>query len=266
VATDATGTPTSLGIPKFDPTNDAPSGLGGNAQMDAIDALLTQTPRSGSIAGIAVGSVPVWNGTAWVKPSGTPDGTKFLRDDGSWQTVTLPTTVGYGTALPGSPADGDEYILVDSAAAPSYSWRFRYVSAKASNKWVFIGGPAMASPLGTLDPLPGGYSAGITNTGNVPVTGIYDVTVQGRVEASGAFPSDYAFISYSGPGLAVGDAHAATAYVGASAAEDNMTTERTMRHTLGSAAAVYVQARARSSLNIRVRDVSVHVLPVQVGG
>lgn len=84
MATDATGTPTSLGIPKFDVTNDAPSGLGSNAQMDSIDGLLAQTPRSGSIAGIAVGSVPVWNGTAWVKPSGTPDGTKFLRDDGTW--------------------------------------------------------------------------------------------------------------------------------------------------------------------------------------
>lgn len=52
--------------------------------MDSIDALLVQAPRSGSIAGIAVGSVPVWNGTAWVKPTGTPDGTKFLRDDGAW--------------------------------------------------------------------------------------------------------------------------------------------------------------------------------------
>jgi hypothetical protein len=40
MATDATGAPTSLGIPKFDVNADAPSGLGGNAQMDYIDALI----------------------------------------------------------------------------------------------------------------------------------------------------------------------------------------------------------------------------------
>lgn len=40
MATDATGTPTPLGIPKFNTSVDAPSGLGGNAQMDSIDALL----------------------------------------------------------------------------------------------------------------------------------------------------------------------------------------------------------------------------------
>jgi hypothetical protein len=41
LATDATGTPTALGIPKVDPNIDAPSGLGTNAAMDAIDTLLT---------------------------------------------------------------------------------------------------------------------------------------------------------------------------------------------------------------------------------
>jgi hypothetical protein len=40
MATDATGTPTSLGIPKYDVNVDAPSGLGFNATMDAINALL----------------------------------------------------------------------------------------------------------------------------------------------------------------------------------------------------------------------------------
>lgn len=40
MATDATGTPTSLGIPKYNTSADAPSGLGFNAAMDTIDALL----------------------------------------------------------------------------------------------------------------------------------------------------------------------------------------------------------------------------------
>lgn len=92
MATDATGTPTSLGIPRYDVTNDAPSGLGFNAAMQSIDDLISDLQNeailSGSIAGITVGSVPVWDGSQWVKPSGTPDGTKFLRDDGTWAAPT----------------------------------------------------------------------------------------------------------------------------------------------------------------------------------
>jgi hypothetical protein len=64
VATDATGTPTALGIPKFNTSVDAPSGLGFNAAMDSIDALIA--------ARIIKPSAPtaddalVWNGTSWV--------------------------------------------------------------------------------------------------------------------------------------------------------------------------------------------------------
>lgn len=41
MATDATGPPTPKGIPKYNTSVDAPSGLGFNAAMDAIDTLLT---------------------------------------------------------------------------------------------------------------------------------------------------------------------------------------------------------------------------------
>lgn len=41
MAQDATGTPTSKGIPKYNTAVDAPSGKGFNAAMDAIDTLLT---------------------------------------------------------------------------------------------------------------------------------------------------------------------------------------------------------------------------------
>lgn len=40
MAIDATGTPTSQGIPKFNTAVDAPSGKGSNAQMDAIDTIV----------------------------------------------------------------------------------------------------------------------------------------------------------------------------------------------------------------------------------
>lgn len=50
------------------------------------------------------------------------------------------TALAYGTSLPGSPANGDEAILVDSTSAASYIWRFRFNSSRATNKWEFVGG------------------------------------------------------------------------------------------------------------------------------
>jgi hypothetical protein len=94
MAVDATGTPTSPdSIPKYNTAVDAPSGLGSNAQMDAIQVALSA--RVGAPAGIISGEVPVWNGSAWVRssvtgltPSGIAgypaDGTKHLMGDGTW--------------------------------------------------------------------------------------------------------------------------------------------------------------------------------------
>lgn len=67
--TDATGTPTSLGIPTYNTSVDAPSGLGFNAAMASIDALIAarQLPT-------ATGSnkVPVWTGASWVAQTVPP--------------------------------------------------------------------------------------------------------------------------------------------------------------------------------------------------
>jgi len=78
MATDATGTPTALGIPKYNPDADAPSGLGFNAAMDAIDPLITDRAKKPS--GILSGEVPVWNGTTWVRSSVTKIGAASLPD------------------------------------------------------------------------------------------------------------------------------------------------------------------------------------------
>lgn len=83
MATDATGTPTTaLGIPKYNTAQDIPSGKGFNAAMDVIDDLIEA--RGTNVPGAS--GVKVWNNTtkSWENPSGAPDGTKFLRDDGAW--------------------------------------------------------------------------------------------------------------------------------------------------------------------------------------
>lgn len=114
MAVDATGTPTSLGIPKLNTAVDAPSGKGVNAMMDAIDVLIAALPSKPS--GLVSGETIVYNGVAfdrstvtklgntslagypWVnadiaagaaivasKISGYPaDATKFLAGDGTW--------------------------------------------------------------------------------------------------------------------------------------------------------------------------------------
>jgi Carbohydrate-binding module family 5/12 len=60
--------------------------------------------------------------------------------------------VGIGTSLPASPLDGQEYVLVDSLTAPTYSWRFRYVPGIAdAYKWVYVGGSAIMNEQPALD-------------------------------------------------------------------------------------------------------------------
>lgn len=53
MAQDATGTPTALGIPKYNTAADSPSGKGFNAAMDAIDAII-----QAQIAGVSVATPP----------------------------------------------------------------------------------------------------------------------------------------------------------------------------------------------------------------
>jgi hypothetical protein len=60
--------------------------------------------------------------------------------------------VGYGTSLPASPLNGQEYILVDSLTAPTFSWRFRFnANATGTYKWDFIGGAPIVREVATAE-------------------------------------------------------------------------------------------------------------------
>jgi hypothetical protein len=88
---------------------------------------------------------------------------------------------GIGTSLPVSPVDGQEFVLVDSLTAPTFAWRFRYIAAKATNKWLFIGGAPLIAQVDTSDSFSStSYANPSPNPGPsiaVPVAGDYIVGI-----------------------------------------------------------------------------------------
>lgn len=267
MATDATGTPTALGIPRYDVANDAASGLGFNAAMQEIDNLLQTAPLSDSIAGIAIGSVPVWDGSAWVKPSGTPDGTKFLRDDGVWAAPAAPGTLGYGTSLPGSPSDGDTFVLVDSTTVPTYQWAFRYnASNTGTYKWEFIGGtPKVSENVSGGSYTGAGYGALSTQvTVTVPRNGIYTARYTASADWFGSNTNgERLYTDWQGAGLTAADGTASFGFQGGSQ-DGAMYIAKERRLTLTTASALQVYFKVWQGTGVNIGTQSLSVTPFQV--
>lgn len=77
--------------------------------------------------------------------------TKTGASAAGWSAVA---STGFGTSLPGTPSDGQTYILTDSTTAPTYVWYLRYVSAAAkwypqSGSWGY--GTSLPSPPAGVD-------------------------------------------------------------------------------------------------------------------
>lgn len=87
----------------------------------------------------------------------------------------------YGTALPGSPTDGQEFTLVDSTTLPTYQWRFRY-NAGSSNtdKWEFVGGTPALIVVETAETTASASYAALATAGpsfTVPRAGVYEIAI-----------------------------------------------------------------------------------------
>jgi hypothetical protein len=123
---------------------------------DAADAPLDFQNLAGDVEAALLGliaqggvlnDVPIYDGTKFVpgklglaslSATGPRDASHYLRGDNTFAAIAA---TGYGTMLPGSPVDGQEFILVDSLTNPTYQWRFRYNAGSTSAyKWEFIGG------------------------------------------------------------------------------------------------------------------------------
>lgn len=135
--------------------------------------------------------------------------TTYMWGGSSWFPIAGSVNTGRGTSLPGSPTDGQEFILVDSLTAATYAWRLQYVSGSTNtDKWEFIGGSALKVLVAA--PGAGGTGAYANFATDVTLTppraGVYDVALGADMNLQRSGDSFY--ISPNGASIAASDAQA----------------------------------------------------------
>jgi len=247
------------GYPSLDGTGKVPL-----AQLPAIGGGADLSYDGDWVAGTYQdGDVVVKDGIAYLCVGGP---TTAAPDPAPWgaaaMTSARPT---YGLALPSSPADGQEHILVDSLTAATYQWRFRYNAARASNKWEFIGGaPAYVMVgAGNHEYTSSTSFVALTTAGPsvvIPVAGVYLVGVgcEADNDAGGLR------MSYDIGATPATDAdHVGADGLAAAMNYPNLYGER--KKTL-SAVTLTAKYRCTSGGTAGVRDRFMKVIPIAVGG
>jgi hypothetical protein len=130
---------------------------------------------------------------------------------GASNVITAPIPA---TALPASPGDQQQAILVDNTSSPTYSWLFQW-SALAS-KWIFIGGvPLKATDNNNTNrniPVAGYATYASAPSITLPRAGLYIVQCGGFVNISTGSSTGATSISYTVGATAPIDNDAATVY------------------------------------------------------
>jgi hypothetical protein len=170
------------------------------------------------------------------------------------------------TGLPVSPVDGQEVILCDSLTAPTYTWRFRYVATKASNKWIFVGGAPAESEVQTSQDAPGGTYTNPATPGpsfTVPVAGDYLIHF-------GCMFNDYAndamWMSFAVGAVAATDADGIIWYPNVGGVSHSGSGSRIVKKTGVPASAAIVTKYKVGSSSRSFANRFLAVTPIAVGG
>jgi hypothetical protein len=171
------------------------------------------------------------------------------------------------TALPASPVDGQEVILTDSLTAGTYQWRLRYVAGRASNRWLFVGGPPVFAEIATQEGTASTSFVALATAGPslvIPVAG--DYTVDHGFAMHGSAGGAGGAMSYDIGGVAAVDADSAAAMQQAGTAVDERSVMFSRRKSLG---AVTLTAKYRNwnvAGTVTFGKRWMRVWPVAVGG
>jgi len=172
-----------------------------------------------------------------------------------------PTVCTYGLALPSSPADGQEHVLVDSLTAPTYQWRFRYNAGSSSAyKWEFVGGAplrvASAASQSISSTSPVSFSPAVSAT--LARAGEYRVTISAQIDATGGSNNGHSQLRIGGG--------ADAAYLSLRSAGTNQPNAgyRTVPVTVTAGQTVEYRASVEAATAVNFNWAALEIVPVRV--
>lgn len=172
----------------------------------------------------------------------------------------------YGTALPGSPVNGQEHYLVDSLTNPTYQWHFRYnANNTTAYKWEFLGGTSLFAVNQALQAISGtSWNTTFGPTVTTPRPGVYDVQVGGSTNGVGTAAGVETMICPSCATVPAADGNATIicSNVGVPDAYE-LYGSQAARLTTG-AEAIYLAVRKTSSQGVSIRNRRINVIPVRI--
>jgi hypothetical protein len=243
-----------------------------NVMEDMIEALAAAPAPSG-------GGIEYEN--AWAAPTAYEAGDVVIHEGVEYLAVNpstgqeppapatqFQTTIPLVTALPTPAFDGQEVDFTDSLTSPTYTWRLRYVAAKATNKWVFVGGSPSQSIV-TRGGSPGSAISSPTYAEPatvhqlvVPLAGAYDVEFSATGDCGSPDGSGQMWV-----GIKIGATLPADDLLSIwSRSENFQTGSRQIRIAIPAPATTLAIVARQASANGRLFMTDLAVLPVAVGG